>query len=109
MRDVVAEALQDAAVDIAIAADEVRGEDKTPATDDVQAVVEDEATPLLTSRRERAPRLRPGRPSAFGGAAGSARRRLVEGALGGLLGSRQGLLGRLVAEQGGGDGVVQSF
>ncbi|WP_295784238.1 Asp23/Gls24 family envelope stress response protein [uncultured Microbacterium sp.] len=42
VRDVVAEALQDAAVDIAIAADEVRGEDKTPATDDVQAVVEDE-------------------------------------------------------------------
>jgi uncharacterized alkaline shock family protein YloU len=42
VRDVVAEALQDAAVDIAIAADEVRGDDKTPATDDVQAVVEDE-------------------------------------------------------------------
>ncbi|WP_295790072.1 Asp23/Gls24 family envelope stress response protein [uncultured Microbacterium sp.] len=42
VRDVVAEALHDAAVDIAIAADEVRGEEKTPATDDVQAVVEDE-------------------------------------------------------------------
>lgn len=42
VRDVVAEALEDAAVDIAIAADEVRGDDETPATDEVQSVVEDE-------------------------------------------------------------------
>ncbi|KTS00906.1 Asp23/Gls24 family envelope stress response protein [Microbacterium testaceum] len=40
--DVVAEALEDAAIDIAIAADEVRGDDKTPATDEVQSLVEDE-------------------------------------------------------------------
>ncbi|MCM3501075.1 Asp23/Gls24 family envelope stress response protein [Microbacterium sp. P26] len=40
--DVVAEALEDAAIDIAIAADEVRADDKTPATDSVQSVVEDE-------------------------------------------------------------------
>jgi len=40
--DVVAEALEDAAIDIAIAADEVRAEDKTKAVDDVQSVVEDE-------------------------------------------------------------------
>lgn len=40
--DVVAEALEDAAIDIAIAADEVRSDDKTPATDSVQSVVEDE-------------------------------------------------------------------
>ncbi|MGN7189048.1 Asp23/Gls24 family envelope stress response protein [Microbacterium enclense] len=39
--DVVAEALEDAAIDIAIAADEVRADDKTPATDSVQSVVED--------------------------------------------------------------------
>lgn len=39
--DVVAEALEDAAIDIAIAADEVRTDDKTPATDSVQSVVED--------------------------------------------------------------------
>jgi uncharacterized alkaline shock family protein YloU len=42
VRDVVAEALEDAAVDIAIAADEVRADDKTPATDSVQSVVEDD-------------------------------------------------------------------
>lgn len=42
VRDVVAEALEDAAVDIAIAADEVRADDETPATDGVQSVVEDE-------------------------------------------------------------------
>ncbi|MCW2163074.1 putative conserved protein YloU, alkaline shock protein (Asp23) family [Microbacterium hydrothermale] len=42
VRDVVAEALEDAAVDIAIAADEVRADDETPATDEVQSVVEDE-------------------------------------------------------------------
>lgn len=42
MRDVVASALEDAAIDIAIAADEVRTDDKTPAVDDVQSVVEDE-------------------------------------------------------------------
>lgn len=42
VRDVVAEALEDAAVDIAIAADEVRADDKTPATDSVQSLVEDE-------------------------------------------------------------------
>jgi len=42
VRDVVAEALEDAAVDIAIAADEVRADDKTPATDSVQSFVEDE-------------------------------------------------------------------
>lgn len=42
VRDVVAEALEDAAVDIAIAADEVRADDETPATDSVQSVVEDE-------------------------------------------------------------------
>lgn len=42
VRDVVAEALEDAAVDIAIAADEVRTDDKTPATDSVQSVVEDD-------------------------------------------------------------------
>ncbi|MFF7682580.1 Asp23/Gls24 family envelope stress response protein [Microbacterium sp. NPDC007973] len=42
VRDVVAEALEDAAVDIAIAADEVRGDDETPAVDGVQSVVEDE-------------------------------------------------------------------
>ncbi|WP_150954043.1 Asp23/Gls24 family envelope stress response protein [Microbacterium testaceum] len=40
--DVVAEALEDAAIDIAIAADEVRADDETPATDSVQSVVEDE-------------------------------------------------------------------
>ncbi|KQM39570.1 Asp23/Gls24 family envelope stress response protein [Microbacterium sp. Leaf203] len=40
--DVVAEALEDAAIDIAIAADEVRADDSTPATDSVQSVVEDE-------------------------------------------------------------------
>ncbi len=40
--DVVAEALEDAAIDIAIAADEVRADDKTPATDSVQSVVEDD-------------------------------------------------------------------
>lgn len=40
--DVVAEALEDAAIDIAIAADEVRADDTTPATDSVQSVVEDE-------------------------------------------------------------------
>ncbi|WZH38040.1 MAG: Asp23/Gls24 family envelope stress response protein [Microbacterium enclense] len=40
--DVVAEALEDAAIDIAIAADEVRADDKTPATDSVQSLVEDE-------------------------------------------------------------------
>ncbi|MDF2665752.1 MAG: putative Zn-dependent peptidase insulinase-like [Microbacterium sp.] len=40
--DVVAEALEDAAIDIAIAADEVRGDDKTSATDSVQSAVEDE-------------------------------------------------------------------
>ncbi|MDQ1074878.1 MULTISPECIES: Asp23/Gls24 family envelope stress response protein [Microbacterium] len=40
--DVVAEALEDAAIDIAIAADEVRGDDKTSATDEVQSLVEDE-------------------------------------------------------------------
>ncbi|MFJ4159446.1 Asp23/Gls24 family envelope stress response protein [Microbacterium testaceum] len=40
--DVVAEALEDAAIDIAIAADEVRADDETPATDTVQSVVEDE-------------------------------------------------------------------
>jgi uncharacterized alkaline shock family protein YloU len=40
--DVVAEALEDAAIDIAIAADEVRGDDKTPTTDEVQSLVEDE-------------------------------------------------------------------
>lgn len=42
VRDVVAEALEDAAVDIAIAADEVRTDDKTPAVDSVQSVVEDD-------------------------------------------------------------------
>ncbi len=42
VRDVVASALEDAAIDIAIAADEVRTDDKTPAVDDVQSVVEDE-------------------------------------------------------------------
>ncbi|MDU0366796.1 Asp23/Gls24 family envelope stress response protein [Microbacterium sp. NPDC089180] len=42
VRDVVAEALEDAAVDIAIAADEVRADDETPAVDGVQSVVEDE-------------------------------------------------------------------
>ncbi|WJS91057.1 Asp23/Gls24 family envelope stress response protein [Microbacterium testaceum] len=40
--DVVAEALEDAAIDIAIAADEVRADEKTPAVDDVQSVVEEE-------------------------------------------------------------------
>lgn len=40
--DVVADALEDAAIDIAIAADEVRADDKTPATDSVQSLVEDE-------------------------------------------------------------------
>lgn len=40
--DVVAEALEDAAIDIAIAADEVRADGSTPATDSVQSVVEDE-------------------------------------------------------------------
>jgi uncharacterized alkaline shock family protein YloU len=40
--DVVAEALEDAAIDIAIAADEVRGDGKTSATDSVQSAVEDE-------------------------------------------------------------------
>ena len=40
--DVVAEALEDAAIDIAIAADEVRADDSTPATDSVQSVVEGE-------------------------------------------------------------------
>ncbi len=40
--DVVVEALEDAAIDIAIAADEVRGDDETPATDEVQSLVEDE-------------------------------------------------------------------
>ncbi|MDQ1082428.1 MULTISPECIES: Asp23/Gls24 family envelope stress response protein [Microbacterium] len=40
--DVVAEALEDAAIDIAIAADEVRADDTTPATDSVQSVVEDD-------------------------------------------------------------------
>lgn len=40
--DVVAEALEDAAIDIAIASDEVRADDKTPAVDDVQSVVEGE-------------------------------------------------------------------
>jgi len=43
--DVVAEALEDAAIDIAIAADEVRADDKTPAVDDVQSVVEGERPP----------------------------------------------------------------
>ncbi|MCJ1709011.1 Asp23/Gls24 family envelope stress response protein [Microbacterium sp. VKM Ac-2923] len=42
VRDVVADALEDAAVDIAIAADEVRADDETPATDSVQSVVEDD-------------------------------------------------------------------
>lgn len=42
VRDVVAEALEDAAVDLAIAADEVRTDDETPATDSVQSVVEDD-------------------------------------------------------------------
>ncbi|KQR26355.1 MULTISPECIES: Asp23/Gls24 family envelope stress response protein [Microbacterium] len=42
VRDVVAEALEDAAVDIAIAADEVRTDEKTPAVDSVQSVVEDD-------------------------------------------------------------------
>ncbi|MEV7767642.1 Asp23/Gls24 family envelope stress response protein [Microbacterium sp. NPDC086615] len=40
--DLVAEALEDAAIDIAIAADEVRGDDRTSATDEVQSLVEDE-------------------------------------------------------------------
>lgn len=40
--DVVAEALEDAAIDIAIAADEVRTDDETTATDSVQSVVENE-------------------------------------------------------------------
>jgi len=42
VRDVVAEALEDAAVDIAIAADEVRADEQTPAVDEVQSIVEDE-------------------------------------------------------------------
>lgn len=42
VRDVVAEALEDAAVDIAIAADGVRADEQTPAVDEVQSIVEDE-------------------------------------------------------------------
>ncbi len=42
VRDVVAEALEDAAIDIAIAADEVRADERNPAVDEVQSVVEDD-------------------------------------------------------------------